>query len=677
MKGYLILIIPLLLITTVLISLNIFFQHSLQTEIAEDFNVQQLILTETISSNLKEYFISKKEETALISYIASKMVINNKKDFEWLKSISPTITAGIKSNIGIIGAKGDIFFYDGDRDSLKNTVSLLVSKMKSTPAGQPVVIETAETIYFLSVIGRSEKAIVLAVNSVDLARHFLGRLQAVRKGNAWILTEKGTLLYHPTHPEMAGRNIYAADNTCFQCHKNFDYEKIAVEDMENLKGRIIGPSGIEKVIAFSKIGGQDIHWRIFLSANYSDIIHITEKSMRIYSYLILSVLIATIFVMGTLFVSNKKRLQTKVLQIKQENMQKYAAELEEAVNLKTAAFIREREKLTTILNAIGGGIILINKKGKILWANDKIKEMFNMDMAGRYCEELWRDCDISSTYAKDNIETTIMSINNDERFLQIITAPVRDESGQIYQYIRLIQDVTEIKKMEEQIINSEKLASIGRLAAGIAHEIGNPLTSVFSFVQILREIEDDKFKQESLETINFHILRISAILKHLTGFAKMPTGELKRCQVNEIIEHSTKLVKYDKQAGNISFITELSPSLPETLVDYNQLSQVFINLILNSIDAMPDGGMLTVRTYAEPDNIVIEFKDTGIGIPRESLTKIFDPFFTTKEKGTGLGLAVSHNIISKMKGTLTVDSEPGKGTLFKIALPITDGGKSI
>lgn len=674
MKGYLILIAPLLLITTILISLNIFFQHSLQSEIAEDFNAQQLILTETIASNLNEYFIGMKNEAALISYIASKTRIEEKKDFEWLKSISPSNKTAIKSNLGIIGFNGEIFFYDGDRDSLKNSVSHLVSRMKSSYSSNTVV-ETAETIYFLSAIDRSEKAVVLAVGSVDLARHFLSRLQTVRKGNAWILNEKGTLLYHPTHPEMAGRNIYAADNTCFQCHKNFDYEKIAVEDMENLKGRVIGPSGTEKVIAFSKVGGQDISWRIFLSANYSDIVHITEKSMGIYSYLILSILLATIFFSGVLFVTNKKRLLAKELEIRQESMKKYATELEEAVNFKTAELIRERKQLTTILNAIGGGIILIDLKGKILWANQKIKEMFNMEVAGKYCEELWHDCDLSSSYAKDNIETMIMSLNNEKRFLQMITAPVRDESGQIYRYIRLIQDVTEIKKLEDQIINSEKLASIGRLAAGIAHEIGNPLTSVSSFVQILREIEDDKFKQESLDTIYFHIRRISEILKQLSGFTKLPIGELKLCQINEIIEYSTRLIQYDKKAKNISIISELSPSLPETVVDYNQLSQVFVNLILNAFDAMPDGGTLTIRSYVEADNIVIEFKDTGIGIPKECIGAIFDPFFTTKVKGTGLGLAISYNIIKKMAGTLTVESEIGKGTLFKITLPITDGGK--
>jgi signal transduction histidine kinase len=230
-------------------------------------------------------------------------------------------------------------------------------------------------------------------------------------------------------------------------------------------------------------------------------------------------------------------------------------------------------------------------------------------------------------------------------------------------------DITEMKKMEEQIIHSEKLASMGRLAAGIAHEIGNPLTSIFSFVQILREMEVDDFRKESLNTIYFHINRISEILKQLSGFSKMPAGEPKKCQINDIIESSINLIQYDKKAKNIRISRDLSPSIPETICDGNYLSQVFVNLTLNAIDAMPDQGVLTVRSLLKANDIMIQFEDTGIGIPKEELTRIFDPFYTTKEKGTGLGLAVSYDIVKKMNGTLSVESEVGKGSIFTVIIP--------
>ncbi|MGD0280725.1 MAG: ATP-binding protein, partial [Dissulfurispiraceae bacterium] len=291
---------------------------------------------------------------------------------------------------------------------------------------------------------------------------------------------------------------------------------------------------------------------------------------------------------------------------------------------------------------------------------------------GKSCEEVCPGCSLPDIHIGDRIDTVIVPnlFGHKDRYFQITTAPVKGDDGELHGYIRLIQDVTEIKKMEEQIIHSEKLASIGRLAAGIAHEIGNPLTSIFSFVQILREMEDgDEFKRESLETISFHVNRISGILKQLSGFTKMPAGELKQCSVNDTIDTALNLIQYDKKAKGISIVKVLSPDLPEIVTDANQLSQVFVNLILNAIDAMPGGGTLTVTSIARDSVIAIQFQDTGAGIPKEDINKIFDPFYTTKEKGTGLGLAVSYNIIKKMNGLLTVESEEGKGTTFNIVLP--------
>ena len=149
----------------------------------------------------------------------------------------------------------------------------------------------------------------------------------------------------------------------------------------------------------------------------------------------------------------------------------------------------------------------------------------------------------------------------------------------------------------------------------------------------------------------------------------MPAGEASECRINDIIETSLNLIQYDKKAKNVSIVKELLPSLPEVVCSGNQLSQVFVNLILNAIDAMPDGGALTIKSMTRGSDIVIRFEDTGVGIPKEDLTRIFDPFYTTKEKGTGLGLAVSYDIIKKMNGALSIESELGKGSVFTITMP--------
>jgi signal transduction histidine kinase len=182
-------------------------------------------------------------------------------------------------------------------------------------------------------------------------------------------------------------------------------------------------------------------------------------------------------------------------------------------------------------------------------------------------------------------------------------------------------------------------------------------------------MEDDPFKKDSLETIYFHVNRISETLKQLSGFTKMPKEELKQCHVNEILGTSINLMQYDKKAKNIIFEKDLAADIPDIVCDGDQLSQVFVNLTLNAVDAMPDGGTLSVSSALMNGSIVIRFADTGSGIPASDLPKIFDPFYTTKEKGTGLGLAVSYSIIKKMNGVITVDSEIGKGTTFTITIP--------
>lgn len=670
MKNYLLLIAPLLLITAVVITLNVFFQQSLQLEVAENFNELQLILTEVLAANIKDHLQYMKHETVAIAYIVSKVNIDNKKDYQWLKNYLLSIKEFERIDVGILSGEGEIVFYTGDKDALKKVSKEILKKAKSNPLGSSEIIETLDSVYFVAHSNELSHVTFLSISPANLANVYLNNIQFNNKGNVWILTGNGTLLFHPKQPEMVGKNIYTTENKCFECHKNFDFEKMVIEEKENLKGRTISPLGEDRVIAYSKVRLDNLSWSVFISANLVDIVNITHKSMTLYSYLILSILLAAIFIAIILFVYNARWIVAKEMEIKQKNMERYTKDLEEKVAEKTLVIVNEREKLKTILNAIGGGIILIDKKGKILWANDMIKSIFDMEVVGKFCEELWVDCDISSTYAKDNIETAIMSLKNG-KYLQMITAPVKNESGEIYQYIKLIQDVTEIKKMEEQITNAEKQASIGRLAAGIAHEIGNPLTSIFSYVQILKETDDEKFRKESIDIIHYHIKRISEILKQLWGFSKMPSGELRKSNINEVIESSVKLIQYDKQTERIIIVKELTESLPDIEVDVNQLLQVFINLILNAIDAMPAGGRLTIRSYLQGDNIVIEFEDTGIGISRENLSKIFDPFYTTKEKGTGLGLAVSYNIIKKMNGDISVNSELNKGSLFKITLPVS------
>ena len=233
----------------------------------------------------------------------------------------------------------------------------------------------------------------------------------------------------------------------------------------------------------------------------------------------------------------------------------------------------------------------------------------------------------------------------------------------------------EIRKLTEQhLMRSEKLASIGRLAAGIAHEINNPLTSVLTFSSLLlRKAEEGQ--REKLEIIVKETTRCREIVRGLLNFARQSEPKKELCEVNRIIEAALSLTKNQLKVSEkkISVETELG-DLPSVHIDPNQMLEVFVNIIINAVDAMPQGGTIRVhsaRLKSEPF-IEIRFSDTGCGIPKENLEKIFDPFFTTKEagKGTGLGLAVIYGIVERHNGSIDVESEVGKGTTFIVKLPI-------
>ncbi len=676
MKGYLVIVGTLIIVISGLITLNIFFQQSLQMEIAEQFNKQQLLLSRSIAEHIKSYIQHEKEELLLMSRMLSGADVRSKGDFASLKNkVWGAHHEAIAADIGLITTKGDIFFFQGNDASLKPLVPYMLRQTRNLGPGRTYIIETISALYIISPVynsrGKPEGMLFFWTRIDDMAHNFVSSVKSGSRGYAWMMDKSGTLLYHPTQPGMVGGNIYKADSTCFKCHMSFDLEKRIIEGKASNYGRYIAPSGEDKIIAFSTVVIDNLSWIIAVSSPYSEVTRTTKHSMELYSYLIVSIFITTSIASAILIVFNKKRIKAEAVAHRKEELEKYAGELEERVSKRTFELASEKEKLNTIVSAIGGGIVLISREGKIEWANQMMTDMSGMDITGSSCEDICPDCSISEPYAGDNIDTIIISnlFGQKDKYFQITTAPVKGLNGDLHGYIRLIQDVTEIKKMEEQIIHSEKLASIGRLAAGIAHEIGNPLTSIFSFVQILREMEEDDFKKESLETIYFHINRISEILKQLSGFTKMPAGEPKKCLVNEVIDTSINLIQYDKKAKAIAIVKELSPDIPETVTDCNQLSQVFVNLTLNAIDAMPDGGSLLVKSELKGNDIAIQFRDTGTGVPKEDLNKIFDPFYTTKEKGTGLGLAVSYNIVKKMNGTLTVHSDLGKGTTFTITIP--------
>jgi two-component system NtrC family sensor kinase len=224
----------------------------------------------------------------------------------------------------------------------------------------------------------------------------------------------------------------------------------------------------------------------------------------------------------------------------------------------------------------------------------------------------------------------------------------------------------------QQIGQSEKLASIGRLAAGVAHEINNPLTGVLTFSHLLREKENmTEQDRQDLDLIIHETARAAEIVRGLLDFARERPAVKEPLDVSEVTRQTLRLIRSQKPVKQVVIVEDLAEGLPRVDADMNQLQQVLINLSLNACEAMPNGGTLLISTLAQDDKVLVRLTDTGCGIKKEHLGRIFDPFFSTKPvgKGTGLGLSVSYGIIQQHGGSIEVESEEGKGSTFTVVLP--------
>jgi len=258
--------------------------------------------------------------------------------------------------------------------------------------------------------------------------------------------------------------------------------------------------------------------------------------------------------------------------------------------------------------------------------------------------------------------------------VELSVAPLPSHSGQYSGRTVIIKDKSHVKQLQQQIDQSEKLAVIGQLAAGIAHEIGNPLASISSLVQLIQRKNKDELLNGQLITIRENIDRITKIVRELVDFSRPPSYERELIQITEIVETAVGIVKYDKRVKKIDFQTEFSNDVPLIHIVPDQLLQVFVNILFNALDAVEGNGTINVKSYMEEDIIVIKIADNGCGMPEDTISKIFDPFFSTKDvgKGTGLGLSVSYGIIHKFGGDIFVESEVDKGSCFCVRLPVKE-----
>jgi PAS domain S-box-containing protein len=337
-----------------------------------------------------------------------------------------------------------------------------------------------------------------------------------------------------------------------------------------------------------------------------------------------------------------------------------------------------------IIESMDSGILVLNLDGKVVRWNRAMEALYRRqrdEVLGRSLDEIFPEAFLealrgSLVLGRNEEIANIYKLHlpcHDGRALRVnvSVAPFKAGSGERRGTILIVDDVTVRMGLEEQLQHSEKMASIGILAAGVAHEVNTPLTGISSYTQMLRQqIKNDDPRSALLEKIEKQTFRAAKIVNNLLNFSRSSKAEFENLDTNKVLLDVLSLLEHQLERGRIKVRKELN-DLPLVRGNENRLQQVFFNLILNARDAMPKGGWLTLATRAEDDAVVVEIRDTGHGIKPEHVRRIYDPFFTTKGigRGTGLGLSISFGIVQEHGGAIFVESVPGQGTTFQVALP--------
>lgn len=533
--------------------------------------------------------------------------------------------------------------------------------------------------------------------TLDINRLFQSIVPAVRSGKTgygWVIDSSGLFVYHPVR-SFIGENAFEVRSIR---DPSISFDKINdIQRNEMIKGKegtgtfvsgwhqeVIEP--MEKLIAYTPVRIQgpyiDYFWSVAVVAPAEEIegsiSHVYEKQILLQGFVGFIILLSCITVL--LYELRWSTILEHEVAVKTNDIKRYAADLENS-EAKYRSLVESAEDL----------IFTLDESGMVRTANTYMAGLFGVSSKELVGQSLYRflphnQVDEQLALARKVLDSgktsrtdTILRIHNMDFWFNIQYIPFKGQESGERHVLGIARDITDRKCMEKQLINTEKLASLGTLSAGVAHEINNPLGIILGFCDLLLErIEPGTMEYNDLKTIERHGLHCKSIVERLLSFARISEETEEFCDLNANVESILSVVKHTLKMNAIQPSVNLAEELPAVRADSRGIQQVMLNLVTNAIHAMENGGVLTVTTRMaeEPGWVELSVSDTGCGIKKEFLQKIFDPFFTTKKvgEGTGLGLSVSYGIITKYGGTIDCDSNSeddgfgNSGTTFTIRL---------
>ena len=679
-------------------ALSIWSAGQMQEAIKRQFNEEQLIIARNVANLIeRELIVLKREILIIIKEISGGPFYPEALNQSIQKTLVRVVEKGVR-HIAVIETKsGKIYTYMPNqywtvRDfPVQNLTNLPLTENKN---GENIRVSRPQIKYSqisleLSVLleGDFPKLLLLNVNLSWFLAPLLREARSGKTGYAWVIDDKGSFLYHPD-ADFVGKSAFEFRK---EKNPNLSFEKINIIQKKKM---LMGQEGtgcyisgwhrgitgwIQKLIAFYPIIVSETpsqKWSVAVVAPVSEVEAAIKDGYK--RQFLLQGLIITIIVLAASTLIFIEKRWSRVLELK--------------VRERTGALKRSEEKYRSLVESAEDFIFTVNLEGKFQSMNSFTATFFGgspRDFLEKHLAVLFTD-ELATKQLKlvklvydtgksvrDEFE---LRIGEHQNWIDANFMPLKNESGTVTSVLCIARDITEYKNLERQLINAEKLASLGTLAAGVAHEINNPMGVILGFCDLLLEkTEKGSQNYEDLKIIERQGLHCKEVVQNLLSFARQNKESSEYADLNPCLGEIVNVVKHTLEMNDIDLITDFGSNIPPVKCDSRQLQQVFLNLINNALAAMEDGGQLSIRTRLDRGRrkAMVQLRDTGTGIAPEHMDRIFEPFFTTKPdgKGTGLGLFVSYGIVAKYGGTIDCvshtanTSEGGTGTTFTIMLP--------
>ncbi len=685
-----------------LVAIGIYSYYSAEKTMAEQFNRQQLTLAQEAARGMEGSLADLRRATALLTRVEEAQSLSEgggpKNQVEVLQKLFREFGEGVDFIFWVDSRNNLNSTYPPDRvgEALGEEFNFGPWLEKARMRGEPVTFHVdprppgsagGKTPDFGFILIAApffrgpEFAGVLGCgfDFRSLYEKFVPPPRFGVQSGSWMINREGTFIAH-NNPSLPGRNALASGTKPDSEPSPGRINRIIREEMlagkagidEYVGGWENGERGnIQKLIAYAPVHLEDEVWSLALVVPYSEVTRVVWGSFQSSAVLIL---IMALTLVGGTYVGHKINQE----RVRAEEKVKWGEEI-----------LRTQNRLQALFDGAPDAIAIVDRNCRTLMVNKTALNWYRRpveDFVGKPCHQefqgrpgLCPNCPAEESFRTGQPafrEKASLVAGGNKYYLQIFTFPLRDSNGEVVEVVEYVKDVTAEKELQQQIIQSERLAVVGKMSANVAHEIKNPLGTIVLNAELLEEeldrlgVREAAEARELLTVIKSELDRLIEVVEEYLQFARLPKVRLERGDMNEIFSDLLQFLREEAADRKILVVEELDPSLPPMDLDPRALRQAFLNLIKNSFDAMPDGGKLTVSTARKNDKAEVTISDTGKGISEENQELIFTPFFSTKHGGTGLGLSITSHIVKEHRGTIGFKSYPMLGTSFIIRLPL-------